>query len=448
MGADPPAAIDRDSIEEELVSLLKSLGSRNHWGKPAQADLLTKDTYPEPKKNSPGIWPAFKGSSSTNRRNLGESVTAPAVSAFPTGKYSTEGPFTEESLIAMGIDPRHAASFAQKANGSRSRNTWKQRRSVLSLITQCSKDIGIDMPFPWSDQEIHHFIGWLMDENKQSSTINQYISNVRCLHREMGLEMNDKYWDFTKRIIEGHSNLSDPTPGRIPMTPELMLDLKKALSTSKLSIPDRRLVWLACSTLFQASLRVGEILSPTRSKYCPDTTLTNSCVTWEPTRVHNKTVNMLRLKIRKPKETRGSKNVEVEIFELPGCFYSATTAYMKWRECSKLNMDPPLPLFRRENGTLLTPRDLNCILKSLLKGATKYSDGFISTHSFRAGIVSVMSRLGYQEEEIKRQGRWSSDAYKAYCKTGRASRLNEQYTLANEISSLVQRCVRNGEAIV
>ena len=130
MGADPPAAIDRDSIEEELVSLLKSLGSRNHWGKPAQADLLTKDTYPEPKKNSPGIWPAFKGSSSTNRRNLGESVTAPAVSAFPTGKYSTEGPFTEESLIAMGIDPRHTASFAQKANGSRSRNTWKGVTSV------------------------------------------------------------------------------------------------------------------------------------------------------------------------------------------------------------------------------------------------------------------------------------------------------------------------------
>ena len=448
VGADPPAAIDRDSIEEELAALLRNLGRRNHWGKPALADLLTKDSYPEPKKNSPGVWPAFKGDSSTDRRNLGESITAAAISAFPTGKYSTEGPFTADSLIAMGIDPRYAANFAEKANGSRARATWKQRRSVLSQITQCAKDIGIELPFPWADQEVHHFIGWLMDENKQSSTILQYISNIRCIHREMGLEMADKHWSFTKQIIEGHNNLSDPTPGRIPMTPELMLDLKESLSTSKLSVPDRRLIWLACTILFQASLRVGEILAPTRSKFCPDTTLTNSCVTWEPTRVHNKTVNMLRLKIRKPKETRGSKSVDVEVFELPGCFYSATTAFAKWRDCSSLDTEPHLPLFRRENGKLLTPRDLNGILKSLLKDSIKYSDGFVSTHSFRAGIVSVMSRLGYQDEEIKRQGRWSSDAFKAYCKTGRASRLNEQWTLATEISNLVHRCVQHREATV
>ena len=143
---------------------------------------------------------------------------------------------------------------------------------------------------------------------------------------------------------------------------------------------------------------------------------------------------MIRFTIRSPKETRGSKKVEVEVFDMPGCFYSCTEAFRKWRQCSTLPEDPEMPVFRRKSGSMLTPRDMNGILKALMKDSVSYEDGFVSTHSFRGGMVSVMYRLGYTEEQIKIQGRWASDAFKHYCKSGRAARLQDQWSLANKIS--------------
>ena len=94
---------------------------------------------------------------------------------------------------------------------------------------------------------------------------------------------------------------------------------------------------------------------------------------------------------------------------------------------------------------MLTPREMNGILKALMRDSVSYEDGFVSTHSFRGGMVSVMYRLGYTEEQIKLQGRWASDAYKSYCKSGRAARLQDQWSLANKISHLVSRCISRGE---
>ena len=66
-----------------------------------------------------------------------------------------------------------------------------------------------------------------------------------------------------------------------------------------------------------------------------------------------------------------------------------------------------------------------------------YMEGYIASHSFRAGMVSVMARLGYSEEQIKIQGRWSSDAFRRYLKLGRGERLESQFELAQKIATLV-----------
>ena len=445
---------DRDEVEQELVSLLRSTGMRNHRSKPVQIDLLAKDDAPTPNKNSPGLWPAFKGPLPQDGRNLGKSHDTPdarkrgalsGITPLETGKYSHEGPFTSESMIAMGIPPRFAATFARGANGSRAQSMWKQRKSVLSIIKTCARELGTELPFPWGDTELQYFVGWLMDDDKKASTILQYVSNVRSLHREMNLQLRDTRWDFLKQVIEGHSNLSQPTPGRIPMTPDKMFILKKKLSESKLPVEDRRLIWAVSTALFQGSFRIGEILSPHKLQFCPDTTLVWKCIKWETALVEGKDVDMIRFTIRSPKETRGSKKVEVEVFDMPGCFYSCTEAFRKWRQCSTLPEDPEMPVFRRKSGSMLTPRDMNGILKALMKDSVSYEDGFVSTHSFRGGMVSVMYRLGYTEEQIKIQGRWASDAFKHYCKSGRAARLQDQWSLANKISHLVSRCISRGE---
>ena len=137
------------------------------------------------------------------------------------------------------------------------------------------------------------------------------------------------------------------------------------------------------------------------------------------------------------------------MFDLgPDCFYNPVSAWLKWRRDSKLELEENLPVFRQENGSLFTARDLNAILKIMLEEKVRYMEGYVASHSFRARLVSVMARLGYTEEEIKRQGRWRSDSYLAYVKMGRAARLTEQWEMASKIAALVADCVQSGRSLV
>ena len=153
---------------------------------------------------------------------------------------------------------------------------------------------------------------------------------------------------------------------------------------------------------------------------------------------------MLLFTIRVPKECRGNGDVQVEVFDLgKDCFYSCVQAWIKWKDSSKLPFDPEMPVFRKESGSLLTPAEFNTCLKELLSDKVNYTEGIVASHSFRAGIASVMAKLGYKDNDIQIQGRWRSDCFLKYLKLGRATRLADQYTLASKISGVVTGVVHS-----
>ena len=179
---------------------------------------------------------------------------------------------------------------------------------------------------------------------------------------------------------------------------------------------------------------MGEILSPTTSRFCPTSTLRGMDVRMERVVAGSKSTKLMKFRLRSPKETRGGGDVWVEMFDLgPECFYNCTAAWEKWREMSRVPIEPEMPVFRKEDGTLLTAKHLNAVLKTLLVKDVDYEGGSVATHSFRAGLTSVMGRLGYSNEEIMRQGRWQSSSFMAYLKLGRAERVEQQYKLASSI---------------
>ena len=359
------------------------------------------------------------------------------IEPFLFGKYSTDGPFTEGSMRGLGVPERYVGIFADAANGGNSRRTWKQRRTVLRTIEKCARETATPLDFPWGDRELQTYVGWSMEEGKKGNTITQYISNVASLHREMGLQMNVANKHLITTVVKGHGNLAENAPGRIPMTPDLMFHLKLKLSRSNLPVPERRLVWVIATTLFQGSFRVGELLSPTKKKFCPDSTLLGSDINWESATLGGRQVDLLKVRVKCPKETRGHQVVDVELFDLSDCFYNCVSAFRKWRGASSLPLDPNLPLFRHEDGSLVTPNYFNMLLKDLMQDKVQYMQGFIATHSFRSGLASVMAQLGYSDEQIKLQGRWRGDAFMNYIKLGRAARLEDQWALANKIANLV-----------
>ena len=54
----------------------------------------------------------------------------------------------------------------------------------------------------------------------------------------------------------------------------------------------------------------------------------------------------------------------------------------------------------------------------------------------RESIYDGLRSAGYRDEEIMRQWRWNSNAFKVYCKTGRANRLKEQRDIARTLSNI------------
>ena len=75
-------------------------------------------------------------------------------------------------------------------------------------------------------------------------------------------------------------------------------------------------------------------------------------------------------------------------------------------------------MFLHEDGSIYSKCELNADLTVLLNNYPELDNprDLFSGHSFRAGLATILSVLGFSEEEIKGWGRWKSEAYIRYLK--------------------------------
>ena len=128
-------------------------------------------------------------------------------------------------------------------------------------------------------------------------------------------------------------------------------------------------------------------------------------------KTRNGTIEVLQIKFKSPKEDRVGREMIVDVY--------ATNK--RWLERS-----PPIsqnkPAFRQPDGTPLTGRRLNQILKALLSPHVDYTKWGVSTHSFRGGMATLLGQLGVSDEKIQAMGRWRSRSFEAYLKMTRTKR--------------------------
>ena len=90
---------------------------------------------------------------------------------------------------------------------------------------------------------------------------------------------------------------------------------------------------------------------------------------------------------------------------------------MKWSAGRKAKQDPETPVFTMANGDLVTVGYVNKVLADLLKEESSK----ITAKAFRPGLATILARQGATPEELKVLGRWTSKAYEAYVRKGRAN---------------------------
>ena len=265
---------------------------------------------------------------------------------------------------------------------------------------------------------------------------------------------------MVRRALAGRANTQEVKPTRLAVTPDIMWLIKTNLARATMPLQKKRLMWAVACTLFIGSLRAGEILTSNTSVFVKGATLLNKHVRWETKEVGGKRRNFIKLHLEAPKEDKTRRGVEVELYKLEN-FFCPVTAMAKWKQGSALQHQDDLPVFRREDGMGYSASELNHDIKNLLMGEIDYSNGRISSHSFRAGITTTMARLGYSkvscekrykyrnktnfsQEMIGLQGRWRSEAYLRYCKLGRANRLSDQVKLMEDMATTAQKWISGG----
>lgn len=188
-----------------------------------------------------------------------------------------------------------------------------------------------------------------------------------------------------------------------------------------MSTADKRLSWMLCTTSFHGSFRMSELLSRKSRSFDPNFTLLNSAITSDNFCFNNSYVSILTVKVKSPKSGNANTVDVVDIF--PTCTdLCPVRAFSKWSKCCSNNA-PYLPAFRLDSGHSLTSKCLNKQLINWLSQYLDYDLAYVSRHSFRAGIPSILGALGFDDHDIKLVGRWSSSAFQTYLKLPRTKGL-------------------------
>ena len=126
----------------------------------------------------------------------------------------------------------------------------------------------------------------------------------------------------------------------------------------------------------------------------------------------------VQFKIKSGKTNKTGKPETIVVYAT-GDSTCPVIAIKKMQEMNR-RLSADLPFFSANGAQPVTQNRFNSILKDLTDNTFK--KGKLSGHSFRAGIPSMLGKMGYSDEQLKCIGGWSSRAFLAYTKLGRTRR--------------------------
>ena len=314
------------------------------------------------------------------------------------------------------------------AISDRTKSTYN---TALNNVRNCENELKVELRFPWDNRKTLIFVGWLIKRDVQSNTISSYLSGVQKAHVACGFSGLDNDSPLIKEILLGHKNkhvqgkANKARAKRLPATIKVLRFLKTKIRTSKLSDHGKITAWAASTICFYGALRSSEALSRYENFFDPNLTLCKKDVTLCK---DEDGVESLHLNIKHSKTNKTGIDETVII-------YATNTDTCPIRAAKKLliltkNVPSEYPFFSLESGKPLSQRKFNALLSDLTSDQIR--GGSISSHSFRIGITSLLAKKGFSDSELKKVGRWSSRAFKAYIRLNRTNRAE----MAKECSKL------------
>ena len=303
------------------------------------------------------------------------------------------------------------------------------------MLGKCGEETNTTMSFPLTEGKVLTFVAWLMSRGLSTSTINSYLAGVRQAHLVKNIELPVLRSPIIKQILEGTKKIDalkqrlGEKPKRLAVTPLILRTWKAELCSSSYSNTDKLMLWAIAVLAFQGAFRIHELLNRYTSTFDPSFSLLQKDLSMKTIIIGGEQTNIIQIKIKSEKKDRVGVDTLVDVYESKGPF-CPVRALKKWQSVSP-HKASDMPAFRWENGKPITGQDFNRSLRTLLQKHFDYSQGSITSHSFRAGLASLMGSIGYSEEQIMAIGRWSSRSFEAYLKLPRTQRLQMAKSIGN-----------------
>lgn len=421
MSSDTAGRPSSEELRREMFTFLRGSRGQNNLGNIANYydGTDTEEPWPEKEKvilSPDNLWPAWKAL-------RGRESNSPAGKKNPQkvegGKYNPtpKGGF-EPSLFSPALKGKYKSLLARTANGALATSTWKSYSTVWKQLPEIARETGVSIALPMSLAMIEAIVAYQLAKGLKPSTIQGYLTSIRNGHLVRGLECPALDHPLISSLMKGSRNLESQKkkePHAV-VTLAILTKLWTRINSSTMALDEKRLLWAIYTLLFLGSLRPAEALSQRKGEYDEVRTLTWADIKLLETTIDRKEVRFLQLRLKQPKTSRSMPTQIVEIPEIGGQF-CAVKAFRKWKQGRKARQDQSTPVFTKTNGELVTISYVNRTLKLLLKEEIP----IVTARAFRPGLATILARNGANSEELKSLGRWSSRAYEAYIRKGRAN---------------------------
>ena len=386
----------------------------------------------------------YKGDTALYQRNALERkpyyATNLATQADPASKSRmTEKPFGKHyinPIMGKGeMENEQLPTFVvelayQHLSQSVTTGTAAQYRAAINVIKPASEYLKIPLNLPFTASDCIALVVYMANIRKfKATTITSYFSAFRMLHLVKGHYNQELRADIVTQLIKGVKNgdqirdVLQNKQSRQPITIGIMAKLREAIHGSRIPLRRKRLIWFTATTCLLGSFRIHEILPKEQNSFDKSVTLMTQDVSLTQLRSKGVMTKAIAVHLKNPKEDKSNKGVRVDIFETTGPlrWLCAVAAYVKYMDHIGTTTTPQ-PLATMSNGTGYTGRMFNEDIKTFLNDKVDLSQGPITSHSFRAGLSTMMAKAGCSDTEIKLAGRWTSNAFKSYVKTARPKR--------------------------
>ena len=263
-------------------------------------------------------------------------------------------------------------------------------------------------PTEWEDR-MTLFIGYLIDQNKKSTTINSYVSAVKAILLEDGVKINADSFLLSslERACKFRKNKATVC---FPIHRQLLdMILKKVdqifLSKNK-NQPYLNILYKAMlATAYYGLFRVGEIAQSPHVIKARDIHIGENkeklLFILRSSKTHSGSIQSVKISATKLKNKEVIRNY---------CPNDLVKQYLKEWPKYKNNSEP---FFIYRDSLPVSPAKINRILKRTLKDCGIDESNFI-IHGMRVGRAGDLLKLGVSVETIKKLGRWKSNAVFTY----------------------------------